>query len=234
MKHVDEYRQPVLVKSLAARLQELAAAAGRRLRIMEVCGTHTMNLFRFGLRSLLPPTMEVVSGPGCPVCVTAPADIDACLTAAGNPRVTIATFGDLLRVPGSHGSLAAARSQGSRVVMVHSPATALDLARRHPEQLVVFIGIGFETTVPTVAATVKQAAVLGLDNFCLLSLHKIMPPVFARLLATGHRLDGLLYPGHVAAITGRLAFAGISETYALPGVIAGFEPVDIMQALVQL
>jgi hydrogenase expression/formation protein HypD len=231
MKHVDEYRDRDLVRLLASRL---TSRVERPLRFMEVCGTHTMNIFRFGLRSLFPAELEVVSGPGCPVCVTAPADIDACVAAAESKNVIVATFGDLVRVPGSRGSLAESRSRGARVEIVYSPIDALELARAHENKLVVFVGIGFETTVPTVAAVVAQAARLRVDNFCVLSLHKVMPPVFDRLLTGDHQLDGLLCPGHVATIVGRRAFEPLALEYGLPCVIGGFEPVDIMQALVQL
>ncbi len=231
MKHVDEYRDQAIVRSLASRL---AGQIDRPLRFMEVCGTHTMNIFRFGLRSLFPMSLEVVSGPGCPVCVTAPVDIDACIAAAESKNVIMATFGDLVRVPGSRGSLAESRARGAEVEIVYSPIDALGLARAQPDKLVVFAGIGFETTVPTVAAAVMQAATLNLDNFCVLSLHKVMPPVFSRLLTGDHRLDGLLCPGHVATIIGRQAFEPLAADYSIPCVISGFEPVDIMQALVQL
>ena len=231
MRYVDEYRDQGLVRSLASRLAE---QIDRPLRFMEVCGTHTMNIFRFGLRSLFPATLEVVSGPGCPVCVTSPADIDACIVAAESRNVIMATFGDLVRVPGSRGSLAKSRARGAEVEIVYSPIDALELARSHPDKLVVFAGIGFETTVPTVAVAIKQAAALNLDNFCVLSLHKVMPPVFSRLLTGDHRLDGLLCPGHVATIVGRKAFEPVAVNYHIPCVISGFEPVDIMQALVRL
>jgi hydrogenase expression/formation protein HypD len=231
MKPADVYCDPDRVRRLAARL---AATVHWPLRFMEVCGTHTVNLFRFGLRAMLPPRLEVVSGPGCPVCVTAAADIDTCLAAAARPEVEIATFGDLVRVPGSSGTLADRRARGARVTVVHSPAAAVDVARAAPGRLVVFVGIGFETTAPLTAAAITQAAALKLDNFCVLSLHKLMPPIIDRVLGGGHRLDGLLCPGHVAAVVGRCAFAPLAEVYGLPGVIGGFEPVDIMLALVRL
>lgn len=231
MKYVDEYRDQSLVRFLASRLAE---QVDRPLRFMEVCGTHTMNIFRFGLRSLFPAFLEVVSGPGCPVCVTATADIDACIAAAEKKNIMIATFGDLVRVPGSRGSLAESRSRGSKVEIVYSPIDALALARQNPGKLVVFLGIGFETTVPTVAAAIMQAATLKVDNFCVLSLHKVMPPVFSRLLNGDHRLNGLLCPGHVATISGQKAFEPVAAAYGIPCVISGFEPVDIMQALVEL
>lgn len=231
MKYVDEYRDQALVRFLASRLAE---QVDRPLRFMEVCGTHTMNIFRFGLRSLFPSFLEVVSGPGCPVCVTAEADIDACIAASERENVIIATFGDLVRVPGSRGSLGESRARGSKVEIVYSPIDALALARQNPDKLVVFLGIGFETTVPTVAAAIMQAATLKLNNFCVLSLHKVMPPVFFQLLNGDHRLDGLLCPGHVATIIGRKAFEPVAAAYDIPCVISGFEPVDIMQALVQL
>jgi hydrogenase expression/formation protein HypD len=212
----------------------MAKQIDRPLRFMEVCGTHTMNIFRFGLRSLFPTSLQVVSGPGCPVCVTAAADIDACIAAAECQNVITATFGDLVRVPGSRGSLAESRARGARVEIIYSPIDALELARENPDKLVIFLGIGFETTVPTVAAAIAQAATLKLENFCVLSLHKVMPPIFARLLDGKHRLDGLLCPGHVATIVGRKAFEPVATDYNLPCVISGFEPVDIMQALVQL
>ena len=172
MKCADEFRSREITAPLVA---EIHREAFRPVRIMEVCGTHTMAIFRHGIRSLLPDTVELLSGPGCPVCVTPAGHIDAFVAAARRPEVTVATFGDLIRVPGSDGSLADARAAGARVEIVYSPMDALTLAAREPERTVVFPAVGFETTAPTIAATILQAKHQGLDNFLVVPANKTMP-----------------------------------------------------------
>ncbi|MFZ5759897.1 MAG: hydrogenase formation protein HypD [Thermodesulfobacteriota bacterium] len=232
MQYVSEFRDRELVGHLAAELNQIV---DRPLRIMEVCGTHTMAIFRHGLRAILPPQIELISGPGCPVCVTASAHIDGFLEVAKRPGLRMAIFGDLYRVPGSTSSLALAQAEGARVEVVYSPIDALTLAERHPDEEVVFPAVGFETTMPLVAATILEAERRKLANFSVFSAGKVMPPALAALLADPElALDGLLCPGHVSTIIGVGAYAPLARDYGLPCVVAGFEPADILQALILL
>ncbi|MDI6725680.1 MAG: hydrogenase formation protein HypD [Smithellaceae bacterium] len=232
MKHLDEYRDGPKVKALAAEIHRQASSP---LRFMEVCGTHTHAIAKWGLRQLLPETIELISGPGCPVCVTANTDLDLAIAAARLPGVTIATFGDMVRVPGSHSTLAQERARGSDVRVVYSPLDALELAGGAPNRPLIFLGVGFETTAPTVAATVLLAREKGIDNFFVLSLHKTVPLALEVLLELGEvRLDGFLLPGHVSVVLGSAPYEFIPERYGLGCVVAGFEPVDILQATLML
>ncbi len=232
MKCADEFRSKELTELL---LQALPADLDRKIRIMEVCGTHTNAIFRHGLRSLLPENIELISGPGCPVCVTPTGHVDTFIGAAKLDAVTIATFGDLIRVPGSSGSLAQAREQGARVEIVYSPMDALQLAQKETERIVVFPAVGFETTAPTIAATVLEAKRLGLDNFCIIAAGKIMPPPLELLLSDPElNIDGLLCPGHVSAIIGADAYKPLAEKHHLSCAVAGFEPADIVSGLLSL
>ena len=232
MKHLHEFRDKGLASSLAAELEQLVDGP---VRFMEVCGTHTMAIFRHGLRSILPEDLHLISGPGCPVCVTSAGYIDAFIKVALIPLVTIATFGDMVRVPGTSGSLAHARSQGARVEVVYSPMDALDLAEQRPKDLVVFPAIGFETTVPGMAATILEARRRKQKNFAVFSAHKVMPPALDALMSNqGLQIQGLLCPGHVSTIIGAKAYKPLAERYSLSCVIAGFEPIDILQALILL
>jgi len=232
MKHLDEYRDGPKVKALAAEIHRHASFP---LRFMEVCGTHTHALAKWGLRQLLPSTIELISGPGCPVCVTSNTDLDLAIAAARLPGVTIATFGDMVRVPGSHSTLAQERARGSDVRVVYSPLDALELAGGAPNRPLIFLGVGFETTAPTVAATVLEAREKGIDNFFVLSLHKTVPLALEVLLELGEvRLDGFLMPGHVSVVLGSAPYEFIPERYGLGCVVAGFEPVDILQAVLML
>lgn len=221
------------VQALAARLAQVAA--GRRLTYMEVCGTHTMAIGRYGLRQLLPSGMRLVSGPGCPVCVTAIGDLDKVVALARLPEVTLATFGDLVRVPASYSTLADERAAGADVRVVYSALEAVDLAAALPERQVVFAGIGFETTAPTVAAAVITAAERGVGNFSVISLHKTMPAPLRALVTGGETaIDGFILPGHVSVITGPAPFQFLADEFGVGGVIAGFEADDVLQALVSL
>ena len=232
MKCADEFRSREITAPLVA---EIHREAFRPVRIMEVCGTHTMAIFRHGIRSLLPDTVELLSGPGCPVCVTPAGHIDAFVAAARRPEVTVATFGDLIRVPGSDGSLADARAAGARVEIVYSPMDALTLAAREPERTVVFPAVGFETTAPTIAATILQAKHQGLDNFLVVPANKTMPRALEALLDDPElQVDGLLCPGHVSAIIGAEAYRPLAERYHLACAVAGFEPADILAGLLSL
>ena len=210
--------------------------AGRSFRFMEVCGTHTVTIFQTGLRALLPGNITHLSGPGCPVCVTHDAEIAACIELASRKDVLMATFGDLVRVPGPEGqSLKHARANGAQIAIVYSPLEALELARQNPGQTVVFLGIGFETTAPAVAATILQAKQLNLANFCVLSLHKLVPPVLKALLDDKDTaLDAFLLPGHVSTIIGLEPYGFLVSRYGVPGVVGGFTAQEILLALCQL
>lgn len=220
----------------APLLEELHRLVRAPLRIMEVCGTHTVSIFRHGIRSLLPEQLTLLSGPGCPVCVTPAGHIDLCLQAARQPEVLLATFGDLLRVPGSTGSLADARARGeARVAVVYSPMDALELAQRESALQVVFPAIGFETTAPAIAATVLSAERLGVRNFSIIPLAKTMPGVLLQLLGkVSPKLSGLLCPGHVSAIIGAAAYRPLVERFGLGCAVAGFEAADILAGLLAL
>ena len=214
---------------------DLAAEAGPGSTFMEVCGTHTMAIARSGLRDLLPPNVRLVSGPGCPVCVTAMHDLDTVIALCDLPEVTVATFGDLIRVPASRTSLAVARAAGADVRVVYSALDAVDLAAAQQSREVVFVGIGFETTAPTTAASILEARRRGVRNFSVLAVHKTMPPALRALLDLGETpVTGFLLPGHVSVITGSACFDFLAADYGVAGVVAGFEPDDILEALLML
>lgn len=205
------------------------------VRLMEVCGTHTVAIFKSGIRQLLPPQVELLSGPGCPVCVTANDYLDSAIACSRSEDVIITTFGDMLRVPGSSSSLGARKADGADIQIVYSPLESLDIAAANPAKKVVFLAVGFETTAPTTAATVLAAEQAGLDNFYVLSAHKLVPPALRALLAAGDvEVDGFLLPGHVSAVIGEAPYRFIADEYHLPAVIAGFEPLDILQAVYML
>lgn len=232
MKYVDEYRDAGLAGELAL---DIARSASRSIRLMEICGTHTMSIFRHGLRSLLPDSIELLSGPGCPVCVTAIGDIDRCIKLASEPDAIVTTFGDMLRVPGSHGSLQKQSGIGADVRMVYASLDALKIAQENPDKNVVFLGIGFETTSPTIAAAIKTAKERGISNFFVLSAHKLLPPAMEALLSSEDlTIDGFICPGHVSTIIGISSYEQIASKFGIPCVVAGFEPVDILQAILML
>ena len=229
MKYITEFRRTELAEGL---ISDIHQKSKRKVRFMEFCGGHTVAIFKYGIRQALPPTIEMVSGPGCPVCVTATADIDKAIALADIPGVIITSFGDILRVPGSRSSLQKARAEGADVRVVYSTMDALEFALNNPNKTVVFIGVGFETTAPTVAASVLQAKVQGTKNYRVLSLHKLCPPVIKTILDAGEvKLDGLVCPGHVSAVTGSNAWQFVSRDYGVPCVVAGFEPTDILQCV---
>jgi hydrogenase expression/formation protein HypD len=229
MKYIDEFRDTRIVKELASRIKNIRTGP---VNIMEVCGTHTMAIFRSGLRSLLPPRITIISGPGCPVCVTAQDDIDRMLALARMPEVIITTFGDMLKVPGSAGSLEKERAQGADIRIVYSPLDALEIARAESGKEVVFLGVGFETTAPAVASTIWDAHRDKIKNFSVYSCHKCIPPALAALLAARElRLHGFICPGHVSTIIGSRAYDFVAEDYGIPCVVSGFEPVDILEAI---
>jgi hydrogenase expression/formation protein HypD len=232
LKYITEFRSPELGEGLVARIRQRSK---KKARFMEFCGGHTVTIFRYGIRQLLPPTIEMVSGPGCPICVTANADLDKAIALSQVPGVIIATFGDMLKVPGSRSSLEKAKAEGAEVQTVYSTMDALALAAANPNRSVVFLGIGFETTAPTVAASIVQAAEKGIKNYYVLSLHKLCPPVIRALLDSGEvAIGGLVCPGHVSAVIGSHPWEFIAKEYGIPCVISGFEPLDILQSVEML
>ena len=294
MKYIDEFRDPALARQLLA---DIRVRSQRPVRFMEFCGGHTHAIFRHGLRQMLPPTVELRSGPGCPVCVTASADLDRAIAMAALPGIILVTFGDMLKVPGSLGSLQTARAAGADVRIVYSVLDALKIAHEHPERPVIFLGVGFETTAPTVAASVLEAEAEGLGNYYVFSLHKLTPPATRAILnpprppyrggvegtgsysppiggtgaysppiggtgaysspiegagaysppigkagsysppiggAGGVRLAGIIGPGHVTTVIGSQAWEFLPRDYGVPCAVAGFEPLDILQAVAAL
>jgi hydrogenase expression/formation protein HypD len=236
MKYVDEYRDRAKAQTLVREIERLVAGidAGRHrpLQIMEVCGGHTHSIFRYGIEGMLPRSVELVHGPGCPVCVLPMGRVDDCVAIAEYPNVIFATFGDAIRVPGSKKSLLQAKAEGCDVRIVYSPMDALALARKHPEREVVFFGIGFETTMPSTALTVLQAEREGTDNFSVFCNHiTIVPTIKAILDSPDLHLDGFLGPGHVSMVIGTAPYQFIARFYKRPMVIAGFEPLDVLQSI---
>ena len=236
MKYIDEFRDPVLARSLLARIESRST---RPLRLMEFCGGHTHAILRYGLRSLLPETLDLRSGPGCPVCVTSNADLDRAIALASVPGLILTTFGDMMRVPGSRQSLQDAKAAGADVRTVYSIRDALEIARRaaaeDPVRPVVFLGVGFETTAPTIAAALLQAQAEGLPNFSVLSLHKLTPPATRAILDAGEvALNGVIGPGHVTTIIGSQAWEFLPSDYGVPVAVAGFEALDILRAVADL
>jgi hydrogenase expression/formation protein HypD len=236
MKFADEFRDPALAKRLVHEIgrlaPRLAAARARPLQVMEICGGHTHTIFRYGLKDLLPDSIEFVHGPGCPVCVLPMGRIDDVIAIAEHPQVIMTSFGDAMRVPGSRGSLLRAKSSGADVRTVYSPLDALALAIANPERDVVFFALGFETTMPSTAMTVLQAEALGVKNFSLFCNHiTIIPTVKAILDSPDIQIDGFLGPGHVSTVIGNRPYDFIATRYHRPIVVAGFEPLDILQSL---
>ena len=236
MKFADEFRDPELAKLLVTQItrlaDELGAGKPRPLQVMEVCGGHTHTIFRYGLKDLLPPSIEFVHGPGCPVCVLPMGRVDDCVAIAEHPQVIMTSFGDAMRVPGSKKSLLQAKAEGADVRTVYSPLDALKLAQAQPDKEVVFFGLGFETTMPSTALTVLQAQAMGVRNFSLFCNHiTIIPTVKAILDSPDLQIDGFLGPGHVSMVIGTRPYDFIAQQYRRPLVVAGFEPLDILQSL---
>jgi hydrogenase expression/formation protein HypD len=229
VKYISEFRDSALAQGL---ISDIRGKSKQKVRLMEFCGGHTVAIFKYGIRQALPPNIELVSGPGCPVCVTATSDIDKAIALAMIPGVIITSFGDMLRVPGSRDSLQQARAAGADVRIVYSTLDALKIAQENPAKTVVFIGVGFETTAPTIAASVLQAKEQKIKNYRVLSLHKLCPPVIKAILDAGEvKLNGLICPGHVSAVTGSNAWEFVARDYGIPCVVAGFEPTDILQCV---
>jgi len=233
MKYIDEFRDRRVCENLATEISKIGH--GRDISLMEVCGTHTMSIYRYGIKKFLLPNIRLLSGPGCPVCVTPNGEIDKAIAFARKSEVIITTFGDMLKVPGSTSTLAVEKSRGSDVRIVYSAVDCLKIAEENPDKTVVFLGIGFETTAPTVAATIKDAKDRMLKNYFVLCYHKLIPPVIKAVLESGEVLvDGFILPGHVSVITGTEVYEFIARDYRKACVVTGFEPVDILQAIFML
>jgi hydrogenase expression/formation protein HypD len=231
MKYVDEFRDAELGRAVTAEIAS-TVDAGRHYKVMEVCGGHTHSIYKYGVGDLLPPNVELVHGPGCPVCVIPMGRVDDGIAVARQPEVIFTCFGDMLRVPGAHGTLLDAKAEGADVRMVYSPLDALRIARESPDRVVVFFAIGFETTAPSTALTLRRAKAEGMENFlCLCNHVTIVPPLRALLESPGLQLDGFIGPGHVATVVGARPFEFIPSDYGKPIVISGFEPLDLLQSV---
>ena len=232
MKYLDEYRDAASVQTLA---QAITRTVTRPWVIMEICGGQTHTIMRCGLDTMLPAHVELVHGPGCPVCVTALETVEKALAIANLPNVIFASYGDMLRVPGVHTDLLGLRARGADVRIVYSPQDAVRLAQANPEREVVFFAIGFETTAPAHALAVQQAQALGLTNFSILVSHVLVPPAMCAILGSpDNRVQGFIAPGHVCAVTGYEAYEDLSRQYRVPIVVGGFEPVDLMESILML
>jgi hydrogenase expression/formation protein HypD len=237
VRFVDEYRDPAAARVAVRRITELAEAGrdGVPYAFMEVCGGHTHTIYRHGIEQLLPETVELVHGPGCPVCVIPMGRVDDAIALAEQPGVVFTSFGDMMRVPGSAGSLLEAKARGADVRMVYSPLDALRIAEASPDRQVVFFAVGFETTAPSTAVTLLRAQETGVRNFSVFSNHvTIVPPLKAILESPDLRLDGFLGPGHVSTVIGNRPYEFVARRYGKPLVTAGFEPLDILQSIVML
>jgi hydrogenase expression/formation protein HypD len=234
LRYVDEFRDPAAARAIAAEIAELVRP-GERVRIMEICGGHTHAIYRHGLHDLLPPEVELVHGPGCPVCVIPLGRVDDAIALAETDGVTLATFGDMLRVPGGSGSLLEARARGADVRMVYSPLDALALARQEPERHVCFLAIGFETTAPATAVTLLRARTEGVENFSVFCNHVLIePPLRAILETPGLAVDAFIGPGHVSSVIGTDAYRFVAEEHGRPVVVTAFEPLDLLQAIAMI
>ncbi len=229
----EHFRDPARAASLVGEIRRLAR--GHSFRLMEVCGTHTVAIARSGLKSLLPGGIRLISGPGCPVCVTPPVTIDRMIARAARPGAVIATFGDMLKVPGSGSSLKAEKDRGADVRIIYSPLEAVKLAKENPARRVVLPAVGFETTQPAIAVAVLEAEKAGIENFFILPAGRLIPPALELLLADPEtRIDGLLCPGHVSVIIGLAPYRPLARRHRVPFVVAGFEPLDILGAIREL
>jgi len=229
MRHVDEYRDAQAIASVVRRIRDTAT---RRWALMEVCGGQTHSILKFGMDQLLPDTVELIHGPGCPVCVTPLELVDRAIAIASRPDVTFCSFGDMLRVPGSGDDLLKVKARGGDVRIVYSPLDALRVARQHPERKVVFFAVGFETTAPANAMAVHCARAEGLSNFSVLVAHVLVPPALEALLGCEDaRIDGLLAPGHVCTVTGYRDYEAVAARHRIPIVVTGFEPLDLLHGI---
>ncbi|HEX3903380.1 MAG TPA: hydrogenase formation protein HypD [Polyangia bacterium] len=232
MKYLEEYRDPEVAAGLT---REIARTVTRPWVLMEVCGGQTHAIVRYGIDQMLPPEVELVHGPGCPVCVTALETIDRAHAIAARPNVIFASFGDMLRVPGSHSDLLSLRGRGADVRIVYSPLDAVAIARSNPDKQVVFLGIGFETTAPANAMALVQAKRLGVRNFSMLLSHVLVPPAIAAIVeAPDNRVQAFLGPGHVCAVVGTREYDALAARYRVPIVVTGFEPIDLLEGILMV
>lgn len=223
------------MKQMLSELHKLAEDIDRPLKLMEVCGTHTVEIFRHGIRDVIPRSITLLSGPGCPVCVTSISDVDAAISLAKGPDVILATFGDMMRVPGAKQSLMEARSEGADVRVMYSPMDALKLAQSEKSRQVVFFATGFETTSPLIAATVFEAARQRVKNFSIFSSHKLVPPALKALLDSADvQVDGFILPGHVSTIIGARPYGFVASRYKKPSVVTGFEAAEIIEGILMI
>lgn len=230
---IAAFRDPELARKLIDTIHALAG--DRAINLMEVCGTHTVSIGRYGFRSVMPDGLRLLSGPGCPVCVTANQDIDHAIALSRVPGAIITTFGDMMRVPGSTSSLAAEKASGRDVRMVYSPLDALSIAHDNPSNEIIFMGVGFETTTPTIAAAILEAQAQNLKNFSVFCTHKTTPPALRAIADDPQtRIDGFILPGHVSTITGIEPYRFLVDEFRIPGVITGFEPVDVLEGIAML
>lgn len=228
MKYISEFRDQKLAEKITCKIAKIAKSINREIRLMQVCGTHGMAILRYGIKDLLPPNIKLISGPGCPVCVTPDNYIDKAIAYA-KKGFLITTFGDMLKVPGSESTLSQERSKGGKVKVVYSTMEAIKLARSSPQNKVIFLGIGFETTAPTIAASISIAKEEKINNYMVLSGHKLIPPAMRALVESGEiGIDGFICPGHVSVITGTRVYEFLARDYHIPCVVTGFEPVDIL------
>ncbi len=239
MKYVTEFRDPKKAKGLFKEINRLSSVLERTpeqpLKLMEICGGHTHSIFKYGIEAALPDTIELIHGPGCPVCIMPRGRLDDAIALAQQPNVIFTTFGDTMRVPGSQKSLLQAKAEGADVRMVYSPLDALPIAKENPDKKVVFFGIGFETTAPSTALTILQAEAEGIENFTIFANHVLVVPALEALLNNPDlQLDGFVGPGHVSTIIGTKPYEIISENYHKPLVVSGFEPLDIIQSIVMV
>ena len=231
MKYIDEYRDKSLVLKISDKIKKISR---KKISLMEVCGGHTHAIHKFGLPSLLPQNIKLLSGPGCPVCVTSKKYIDQAIAYSKIKNVIITTFGDLVRVPGSTSTLLKEKARGTDVRIVYSSLDALDIAKQSIDKKVIFLGIGFETTAPTTASTIINAVEENIKNFFVFSTHKIMPPAMKAIIDEGIMIDGYICPGHVSTITGSMIYEPLVKKYNVGCVVSGFEPIDIMQSILML
>jgi hydrogenase expression/formation protein HypD len=233
MKYIDEFRRKEEAQAILKKIRKISR---KEVNIMEICGTHTHSISKYGIREALPENIRLISGPGCPVCVTSASDVNRIMDFSRLKRdAIIATFGDMMKVPGSESSLQEEKARGADIRVVYSPLGALEIAKNNPEKVVVLFAVGFETTAPTVAATVLSAKEAGLRNFSVLSLHKLTPPAMKALLDSGEiKIDGFIAPGHVTAIIGAKAYGFLATDYSSPCVVAGFEPIDALMGIYML
>jgi len=237
MKYINEFRDQRIAKKLTGRLAAEAGRLGspaRTVTLMEVCGTHTMSIYRHGIKALVPDTVRLVSGPGCPVCVTPVGYVDTAIELCRMEGAITANFGDMIRVPGTKSSLLNERGRGRDIRVVYSPLDAVTMAKENPKSQMIFLGVGFETTTPLIASAILTAAREGVENFSVLAAHKVMPEPMEALMSGELKIDGYICPAHVSAIIGEKGYIRLVEKYHIPCVITGFEPLDILRGITML